>query len=241
MIQYYIRLIIYVNLIGDSMFKILIVEDDLGTRKLMSITLRNAGFMPLPAENSAEGLEILEKEKPNLVLADIMLPDMSGFRLTETIRKTNPDIPIIIVTAKQSPSDKHYGFMVGADDYLTKPVDEEELILRIRALMRRAKVASEQKIAVGNLELDYTSMSAKVNGKPVDLTQKEFLLLFKLVSTMGKIFTRNELMEEIWGSTDKDDHTLNVHINRLREKLTEDCNVELKSIRGLGYKAVKLA
>lgn len=222
------------------MFNVLIVEDDFGTRKLMSITLRNAGFSPIPAANSAEALTLLEEKRPNLVLADIMLPDMSGFRLTETIRKTHPDIPIIIVTAKQSPSDKHYGFMVGADDYLTKPVDEEELILRIKALMRRAKVASEQKINVGNLELDYQALSAKVNGKNIDLTQKEFLLLFKLLSSPGKIFTRNELMEEIWGSNDKDDHTLNVHVNRIREKLTDDCDVEIKSIRGLGYKAGKV-
>ena len=219
------------------MFNILLVEDDFGTRKLMCITLRNAGFLPIPAENSAEALRLLEEKKPNLVIADIMLPDMSGFRLTETIRKTHPDIPIIIVTAKQSQSDKHYGFMVGADDYLTKPVDEEELILRIKALMRRAKIASEQKITIGNLELDYSAMSAKVNGKNIELTQKEFLLLFKLLSSPGKIFTRNELMEEIWGSTEKDDHTLNVHINRIREKLTPECDVEIKSIRGLGYKA----
>ncbi len=220
------------------MFNILVVEDDFGTRKLMSITLRNAGFLPLPAENSGEALKILEEKNPDLVIADIMLPDMSGFRLTETIRKIHPDIPIIIVTAKQSQSDKHYGFMVGADDYLTKPVDEEELILRIRALMRRAKVASEQKITIGSVELDYSSLSAKVNGQDIELTQKEFLLLFKLLSSVGKIFTRNELMEEIWGDAEKDDHTLNVHINRLREKLSCGCGIEIKSIRGLGYKAV---
>lgn len=223
------------------MFNVLIVEDDFGTRKLMSITLRNAGFLPIPAENSTEGLRLLEEKKPDLVIADIMLPDMSGFRLTENIRKTHPDIPIIIVTAKQSPSDKHYGFMVGADDYLTKPVDEEELVLRIRALMRRAKVAAEQKISAGNLELDYSAMSAKVDGVFVELTQKEFLVLFKLLSSPGKIFTRNELMEEVWGSNERNDHTLNVHINRLREKLTEKCTVEIKSMRGLGYKAVILA
>ncbi len=223
------------------MFKILIVEDDFGTRKLMSITLRNAGFLPIPAENSAEGLRLFNEKNPDLVIADIMLPDTSGFRLTENIRKIDPDIPIVIVTAKQSPSDKHYGFMVGADDYLTKPVDEEELILRIKALMRRAKVAAEQKISVGNLELDYTAMSAKVDGKAVELTQKEFLLLFKLLSSPGKIFTRNELMEDVWGSNEKNDHTLNVHINRLREKLTDKCTIEIKSMRGLGYKAVATA
>ena len=130
--------------------------------------------------------------------------------------------------------------MVGADDYMTKPVDEEELVLRIKALLRRAKIASEQKLCFGELELDYTKMSATVSGKTADLTQKEFALLFKLLSSIGKIFTRNELMEEIWGDVDKNDHTLNVHINRIREKLSDVKSIEIKSIRGLGYKAVKI-
>ena len=221
------------------MFSILIVEDDFGTRKLMTVVLKNAGYRPIPAENCAEALDLFEREKPSLVLCDIMLPDSSGFRLTEQLRRANPEVPIIIVTAKQAPADKHYGFMVGADDYMTKPVDEEELLLRIKALLRRAKVASEQKLSFNELELDFTKMSATVNGKDCDLTQKEFLLLFKLLSSVGKIFTRNELMEEIWGGTEKNDHTLNVHINRIREKLDGVTSIEIKSIRGLGYKAVK--
>ena len=197
------------------MFSILVVEDDFSTRKLMCVVLKNAGFKPIPAENSEKALALFESEKPDLVLCDIMLPDTSGFRLTETLRKNNPDAPIIIVTAKQSPSDKHYGFMVGADDYMTKPVDEEELILRIKALLRRSKSASEQKISFNELVLDYTKMTATVHGKDVELTQKEFLLLFKLLSSLGKIFTRNELMEDVWGGAEKNDHTLNVHINRI--------------------------
>ena len=221
------------------MFGILIVEDDFSTRKLMSVVLKNAGFKPIPAETSAEALSLFESEKPDLVLCDIMLPDVSGFRLTEQLRRENPDIPIIIVTAKQTPSDKHYGFMVGADDYMTKPVDEEELVLRIKALLRRAKSVSEQKLRFNELELDYTKMSATVNGKDTELTQKEFLLLFKLLSSLGKIFTRNELMEEVWGYSDKNDHTLNVHVNRIREKLEGVTSIEIKSVRGLGYKAVK--
>lgn len=221
------------------MFSILIVEDDFGTRKLMTVVLRNAGYRPIPAENSAQALDLFASEKPSLVLCDIMLPDQSGFRLTEQLRRIDPDVPIIIVTAKHAPADKHYGFMVGADDYMTKPVDEEELLLRIKALLRRAKVASEQKLSFGELELDYTKMSATVNGKDADLTQKEFLLLFKLLSSVGKIFTRNELMEEIWGDSEKNDHTLNVHVNRIREKLDGVTSIEIKSIRGLGYKAVK--
>ena len=221
------------------MFSILIIEDDFGTRKLMTVVLRNAGFNPIPAENGIQALEIFEREKPSLVLCDIMLPDMSGFRVTEQLRRIAPEVPIIIVTAKDAPADKHYGFMVGADDYMTKPVDEEELLLRIKALLRRAKIASEQKLTFGELELDYTKMSATVNGKDCDLTQKEFLLLFKLLSQVGKIFTRNELMEDIWGDAEKNDHTLNVHVNRIREKLENANSIEIKSVRGLGYKAVK--
>lgn len=221
------------------MFSILIIEDDFGTRKLMTVVLRNAGFNPIPAENGIQALEIFEREKPSLVLCDIMLPDMSGFRVTEQLRRIAPEVPIIIVTAKDAPADKHYGFMVGADDYMTKPVDEEELLLRIKALLRRAKIASEQKLTFGELKLDYTKMSATVNGKDCELTQKEFLLLFKLLSQVGKIFTRNELMEDIWGDAEKNDHTLNVHVNRIREKLENANSIEIKSVRGLGYKAVK--
>ena len=123
---------------------------------------------------------------------------------------------------------------------MTKPVDEEELLLRIKALLRRSKAACEQKLVFGNLVVDYPEKKAEIDGKDADLTQKEFLLLFKLLSFPGKIFTRNELMEEIWGSAEKDDHTLNVHIRRLREKLEQANGVEIKSVRGLGYKAVRL-
>lgn len=221
------------------MFSVLVVEDDVPANKLMTIVLKNGGFRPISAFSSSEAIKLFESEKPDLVIADIMLPDVSGFRLTETIRRSDADVPIIIVTAKQSPSDKHYGFMVGADDYMTKPVDEEELILRIKALLRRCKSPSEQKLQFNDLSLDFSKMMTTACGKNVELTQKEFLLLFKLLSSIGKIFTRNELMEEIWGTTAKDDHTLNVHINRIREKLASVKSVEIKSVRGLGYKAVK--
>ncbi len=222
------------------MFRILIAEDDFGTRKLMTVVLKNGGYEPIAAADCKEALAFYEKEKPDLILADVMLPDASGFRLTEAIRKKDADIPVIIVTAKNSQSDKRYGFLVGADDYMTKPVDEEELLLRIKALLRRSKAACEQKLVFGNLTVDYPEKKAEIDGKDADLTQKEFLLLFKLLSFPGKIFTRNELMEEIWGSSEKDDHTLNVHIRRLREKLEQANGVEIRSVRGLGYKAVRL-
>jgi len=169
----------------------------------------------------------------------VMLPGMNGFSLCETIRRTDQKIGIIILSAKGQEQDKIRGLSIGADDYMTKPVDEEELLLRIKALLRRCKSPSEQKLQFNDLSLDFSKMMATVNGAPVDLTQKEFLLLFKLLSAEGKIFTRNELMESVWGTAEKDDHTLNVHINRLREKLSGVKSVEIKSVRGLGYKAVK--
>lgn len=222
------------------MFRILIVEDDFGTRKLMTVVMKNGGYEPIAAADCKEALCLLETAKPDLVLADVMLPDASGFRLTEAIRKKDPDLPVIIVTAKDSPSDKRYGFLVGADDYMTKPVDEEELLLRIKALLRRSKAASEQKLVFGNLAVDYPARKAELDGRDLGLTQKEFFLLFKLLSSPGKIFTRNELMEEIWGSAEKDDHTLNVHVKRLREKLEGANGVEIRAVRGLGYKAIRL-
>ena len=177
------------------MFRILIAEDDFGTRKLMTVVLKNGGYEPIAAADCKEALAFYEKEKPDLILADVMLPDASGFRLTEAIRKKDADIPVIIVTAKNSQSDKRYGFLVGADDYMTKPVDEEELLLRIKALLRRSKAACEQKLVFGNLTVDYPEKKAEIDGKDADLTQKEFLLLFKLLCFPVKIFTRNELME----------------------------------------------
>ena len=221
-----------------SMFDVLVAEDDFAVRKLMTVVLKNAGFSSRAYETAEEAFAAAKEKRPSVAVVDVMLPGENGYRLTADLRKLYPDLPIIIVTAKSMPSDKRYGFIVGADDYLVKPVDEEELILRIRALLRRSGAASEQKRTAGDVTADYASMTATVKGRDAGLTQKEFLLLFKLISGAGKIFTRDELVAEVWGERLDDDHTLNVHINRLREKLADSATFDIKSVRGLGYKAV---
>lgn len=220
------------------MFDVLVAEDDFAVRKLTTVVLKNAGFSSRAYETAEEAFAAAKEKRPSVAVVDVMLPGENGYRLTADLRKLYPDLPIIIVTAKSMPSDKRYGFIVGADDYLVKPVDEEELILRIRALLRRSGTASEQKLTAGDVTADYASMTATVKGRDAGLTQKEFLLLFKLISGAGKIFTRDELVAEVWGERLDDDHTLNVHINRLREKLADSATFDIKSVRGLGYKAV---
>ena len=225
-----------------AMKRILVVEDEAAIREMIALNLKMGGYEVEAVGSAEEALPLVGIGKPefDVALLDIMLPGMNGFSLCEQLRREHSRLGIIILSAKTQEADKISGLSIGADDYMTKPVDEEELLLRIKALLRRCKSPSEQKLRFNDLSLDFSKMMATVGGTPVDLTQKEFLLLFKLLSQVGKIFTRNELMEEIWGTTEKDDRTLNVHINRIREKLGGVKSIEIKSIRGLGYKAVKV-
>lgn len=224
------------------MFRILVVEDDTNTRKLMCAVLRQNGFEALQAEDGAVALEIMDKEHIDLVVLDLMMPNMDGYELTKQLREAWKLLPIIMVTAKQEPKDKRQGFLVGTDDYMTKPVDEQEMILRIKALLRRAQIASEHKLTFGNVTLDYDALTISRENEIITLPQKEFQLLFKLLSYPGMIFTRLQLMDEIWGlESETDDHTLNVHVNRLRDKLRDWHEIEIETVRGLGYKAVKKA
>ena len=220
------------------MLNVLVVEDDFAVRKLTSIMLKNAGFTPVACATAAAAVAQIKNEVISLALIDVMLPDTDGLSLVKLLRGINPDLPVIMVTAKGLPADKRAGFYAGADDYLVKPVDEEELILRIRALLRRSSAVYENKLSAGGIDLDYSSMSAKINGENCELTQKEFILLFALLSKVGKILTREELIKEAWGEKLEDDRTLNVHLNRLREKIEPAASVEIKVVRGLGYKAV---
>lgn len=220
------------------MFDVLVAEDDFAVRKLTTVLLKNAGFSARAFESAEEAYISAEENRPSLALVDVMLPHENGYALTKKLRSLYPDLPIIIVTAKSLPADKRDGFLSGADDYLVKPVDEEELILRIRALLRRSSAVYENKLSAGGIDLDYSSMSAKINGENCELTQKEFILLFALLSKVGKILTREELIKEAWGEKLEDDRTLNVHLNRLREKIEPAASVEIKAVRGLGYKAV---
>lgn len=219
---------------------ILIVEDDPHTRNLMEIVLKNEGFQTISADNGLEALTILDKQTISLIVMDIMMPKMDGFQLTTELREADYQLPILMVTAKETAAEKKRGFLVGTDDYMTKPVDVEEMILRIRALLRRSKIAFEKKITIGDVTLDSESFIVSRQDHQQTLPQKEFLLLFKLLSYPGKIFTRMILMDEIWGyDTETDEKTVNVHINRLRERFSDYPEFTIVTVRGLGYKAVK--
>lgn len=222
------------------MFRILVVDDDKNTRRYMQAVLEEAHYTVTTAENGVQALDILGREHIDLIVLDIMMPEMDGYTLTKELRDVQDTIPILMVSAKQLPADKKKGFLVGTDDYMTKPVDEEEMLLRIRALLRRAKIASEQRIVIGNVVLDYNSMTVTGHGKTQELPQKEFLLLYKLLSYPGQIFTRIQLMDEIWGmDSDTGWETVTVHIGRLRKRFEGWDEFEIVSVRGLGYKAVR--
>jgi len=222
------------------MVKILVVEDDTNVRKLMCAVLSRNGFEVFQAEDGLQALDVMDKQHIDLAVLDLMMPNMDGYELTKALRGTWAEMPILMLTAKQEPADKHKGFLAGCDDYMTKPADKEEMIFRIKALLRRAKIASDRKIVMGNVILDYDSLSVSRDEQSIDLPQKEFQLLFKLLSSPGTIFTRLQLMDEIWGvDSDTTAHTLNVHINRIRERLHGWTEFEIITVRGLGYKAVK--
>ncbi|WEG12222.1 response regulator transcription factor [Pullulanibacillus sp. KACC 23026] len=222
------------------MFKLLVVEDDLNTRKLMCAVLKQHGFETYSAEDGLSALQLMERQHIDLVVLDLMMPNMDGYELTRQLRLSWENLPILMVTAKQKPEDKRKGFLVGTDDYMTKPVDEEEMVLRIKALLRRAKIASDRQLEVGHVILDYDALTVSREDTVITLPQKEFYLLYKLLSYPNIIFTRMQLMDEIWGmDTETDNHTLNVHINRLRDRFRDWREFEIITVRGLGYKAVR--
>ena len=222
------------------MFHILVVEDDTNARKLMKAVLERAEYSVLTATNGEEALSLLDSNHIDLILLDIMMPGMDGYTLVSELRAAGSTIPVLMVTAKQLPADKRKGFLAGTDDYMTKPVDTEEMLLRIKALLRRSRIVSERKLAIGSVELDYDSLTVTRGDDHQTLPQKEFYLLYKLLSSPDKIFTRIQLMDEIWGmESESGDTTVNVHINRLRRRFESYPEFELVSVRGLGYKAVK--
>jgi DNA-binding response OmpR family regulator len=222
------------------MFHILVVDDDKNTRLLFRAELESAGYTVVTATDGREALEVMDREHVDLVVLDIMMPNMDGYEFTRLLRESQNNLPILMVSAKQLPADKHKGFIVGTDDYITKPIDGEEMLYRIRALLRRAKIVSERKIHIGNVVLDYDSMTVSRAGEVCELPQKEFLLLYKLLSYPGKIFTRIQLMDEIWGAESNTGwETVTVHIGRLRKRFEGWREFEIESVRGLGYKAVK--
>ena len=217
----------------------MIVEDDLNIRKLMKKVLSTAGYDTIEAANGLEALDLLDSAHVDLIVLDVMMPEMDGFAFTAELRAANILTPILMVTAKETFPDKKKGFSLGADDYMVKPVNEEEMLLRIGALLRRSRIASEQRLTIGETELIFDEMVVVQNGERITPPNKEFLLLFKFLSSPNKIFTRRQLMDEIWSmDSDSTERTVDVHMRRLRERFAENKDFELVTVRGLGYKAV---
>ncbi len=224
------------------MLKILVVEDDRNSRRLMCAVLQQNGFATLEAQDGVAALDVLEHNHVDLVVLDLMMPNMDGYELTRQLRGAWQGLPILMVTAKQEPGDKRQGFLAGTDDYMTKPADEQEMVLRIKALLRRAQIAGDQKLLVGDVTLDYDALSVTRGQESITLPQKEFQLLFMLLSYPNKILTRLQLMDQIWGmESSTDDHTINVHVNRLRNRFCDWPEFDIVTVRGVGYKAVKKA
>jgi DNA-binding response OmpR family regulator len=222
------------------MFNILVVEDDHNIRKLIEAVLLDERYCPILAHDAQEALYIIENQHIDLMITDIMMPGMDGYTLTEQLREARYDFPILMVTAKETIKDKRKGFIVGTDDYMVKPIDEEELILRVKALLRRAKIVSERKITIGQVTLNYDTLTISRGAERITLPQKEFMLLYKLLSYPDTIFTRIQLMDEIWGyDTESAEHTVSVHIGRLRERFDKWPEFSIDTVRGLGYKAVR--
>ena len=221
------------------MFQILVVEDDKNVRRLMATVLTRYGYEPILACDGVEALELMDRKHVDLIILDVMMPRMDGYEFTNTLRTAGCNIPILMVTARETQSDKKRGFIIGADDYMVKPVDEEEMILRIAALLRRSQIAGERKLTVGQTTLFYDSLSAKTPEGIIEMPQKEFMLAFKLLSYPNKIYTRRQLMDEIWDmDSESDERTVDVHVSRVRERFRNNKDFEIVTVRGLGYKAV---
>lgn len=219
--------------------KILIIEDDPSLLRLYSIILRKAGYETLQAQNGLDAWDIIEKEHIDLIITDVMMPEMDGYEFVRLLRETNPVIPVLIITAKDDFVSKNMGFSLGADDYMVKPADSDEMVLRVKALLRRSNIMSPRKIEVYETVLDYDALTVTSNQQTSMLPQKEFYLLYKLMSYPNKIFTRIQLMDEIWGrNSSSEAQTIDVHINRLRKRFMENQDFEIVTVRGLGYKVV---
>lgn len=221
------------------MFKILVVEDDAGLNRLFCRTLLRNNYQAISAESAVKALDILEKEYIDLIITDVMMPEMDGFTFIQNLRDARIDLPVLVITAKGDIADKQTGFLAGADDYMVKPIDMNEMLLRVNALLRRAKSVSEQVLTFGNTRLEYNTWTLKDSTGSQILPQKEFQLLFKLLSYPGQIFTRQQLLDDIWGLDQEDSHTLDVHMSRLRDRLKNNDDFEIATIRGLGYRVVK--
>lgn len=222
------------------MFQILVVEDDVKLNQIYCSALSENSFNTSSAFDGKEALELMSKQSFDLVISDIMMPGVDGYELTKQLREYYPELPILMISAKEGYEDKRYGFLAGIDDYMVKPVDLNEMVLRVYALLRRAKIVSERKIKIGGTTLYFDTYTAEFDNKKVEIPQKEFLVLYKLMSNPSRTFTRRQLMDEFWGyDSDSEERTVDVHINRLRERLKDCKDIDIVTVRGLGYRGVK--
>ena len=222
------------------MFHVLVVEDDVKLRSLFCTVLNRSGYLAVPAADGKEALELLDTEYIDLIISDVMMPGMDGYELIRTLRGNGYTLPILIITAKERFEDKQEGFLAGTDDYMVKPIDVNEMVLRVGALLKRARIATDRRITCGDTTLNYDALTVTINGEETLLPQKEFYLLYKLLSYPNKIFTRQQLMDEIWGmDSTSDERTVDVHVNRLRERFSDCDDFLIMTVRGLGYKVVK--
>ena len=223
------------------MFKILIAEDDRELRQLFQHVLTKNGYSVVGVSNGEEALSALDTSYYDLLISDIMMPKMDGYQLVSALREAGMTTPVMMITAKDAFDDMRLGFLSGSDDYMVKPVNINEMVLRVGALLRRAQMANERRQVIGGTVLECDSLSVHTDKETMTLPQKEFMLLYKMVSFPGRIFTRQQLMDDIWGySSETDTHTVDVHIGRLRERFRDNPDFKIVTMRGVGYKVVKL-
>lgn len=222
------------------MTHILVVEDDREICQLYSRVLTKSGYQVTGVSNGQEALDAMEKAYFDLILSDIMMPVMNGYELVQVLRDTGCTTPVMMITAKDAFDDKRQGFLSGTDDYMVKPVDVNEMVLRVGALLRRSRIISDRRLTIGNTTMEMDAFCVTAGTEQQTLPQKEFMLLYKLASYPGKIFTRNQLMDEIWGyDSPSDTHTVDVHIGRLRDRFRDNGDFKIVTIRGVGFKVVR--
>uniref|UniRef100_UPI003FEFB77F response regulator transcription factor n=1 Tax=Candidatus Limivicinus sp. TaxID=3030905 RepID=UPI003FEFB77F len=222
------------------MFKILIAEDDIELRQLFSHVLIKNGYSVTGVCNGKEALDALDKGYYDLIISDIMMPEMDGYELVSSLRTAGYSIPVMMITAKDAFDDMRMGFVSGTDDYMVKPVNVNEMVLRVGALLRRAQMINDRRLVIGGTVMECDSLTVTWDGQSAVLPQKEFMLLYKMASFPGRIFTRQQLMDDIWGyDSDTDTHTVDVHIGRLRDRFRDSKDFKIVTMRGVGYKVVK--
>ena len=223
------------------MLKILIAEDDQELCQLFSHVLMKNGYVVKGVSDGQEALDALEGDYFDLIISDIMMPRVDGYALVRKMRESGNQTPVMMITARDAFDDMRQGFLSGTDDYMVKPINVNEMVLRVGALLRRSQMIHDRRQIIGSTVMELDSLTVTCNAESQTLPQKEFMLLYKMISYPGKIFTRHQLMDEIWGyDNESDTHTVDVHIGRLRERFRDNPDFKIVTIRGVGYKAVRL-